>query len=107
MSFRDTHTLPRYSRHGKEKPYKCEVCGKRYKNLNGLKYDEQHSPPCKPELKFNNVLCQVSLFHHNSTDKDSGLSCPLDESMVLARGASRICICRFSGQKQCPRHSMV
>jgi len=22
----------------KEKPYKCEVCGKRYKNLNGLKY---------------------------------------------------------------------
>lgn len=22
----------------KEKPYKCEYCGKRYKNLNGLKY---------------------------------------------------------------------
>ena len=22
----------------KEKPYRCEVCGKRYKNLNGLKY---------------------------------------------------------------------
>jgi transcription factor SFP1 len=22
----------------KEKPYKCDVCGKRYKNLNGLKY---------------------------------------------------------------------
>lgn len=22
----------------KEKPFKCEVCGKRYKNLNGLKY---------------------------------------------------------------------
>jgi transcription factor SFP1 len=21
-----------------EKPYKCEVCGKRYKNINGLKY---------------------------------------------------------------------
>lgn len=22
----------------KEKPYKCDVCNKRYKNLNGLKY---------------------------------------------------------------------
>lgn len=22
----------------KEKPFSCEVCGKRYKNLNGLKY---------------------------------------------------------------------
>ena len=27
----------------KEKPYKCEVCGKRYKNLNGLKYHRAHS----------------------------------------------------------------
>nr|POE80021.1 transcription factor sfp1 [Quercus suber] len=37
----------------KEKPYRCEVCGKRYKNLNGLKYHRQHSPPCNPELKMN------------------------------------------------------
>ena len=37
----------------KEKPYRCEVCGKRYKNLNGLKYHRQHSPPCNPELKVN------------------------------------------------------
>lgn len=22
----------------KEKPFNCEICGKRYKNLNGLKY---------------------------------------------------------------------
>ncbi|QIW97966.1 hypothetical protein AMS68_003484 [Peltaster fructicola] len=36
----------------KEKPYRCEVCGKRYKNLNGLKYHRQHSPPCNPELKM-------------------------------------------------------
>ena len=36
----------------KEKPYKCEVCGKRYKNLNGLKYHKSHSPPCNPELKL-------------------------------------------------------
>jgi transcription factor SFP1 len=35
----------------KEKPYRCEVCGKRYKNLNGLKYHRQHSPPCNPDLK--------------------------------------------------------
>lgn len=34
----------------KEKPYRCEVCGKRYKNLNGLKYHRQHSPPCNPDL---------------------------------------------------------
>jgi transcription factor SFP1 len=27
----------------KEKPYRCEVCGKRYKNLNGLKYHRAHS----------------------------------------------------------------
>ena len=37
----------------KEKPYRCEVCGKRYKNLNGLKYHRQHSPPCNPELQLN------------------------------------------------------
>jgi transcription factor SFP1 len=37
----------------KEKPYRCEVCGKRYKNLNGLKYHRQHSPPCNTDLKLN------------------------------------------------------
>lgn len=37
----------------KEKPYRCEVCGKRYKNLNGLKYHRQHSPPCNPDFKLN------------------------------------------------------
>lgn len=35
----------------KEKPFRCEVCGKRYKNLNGLKYHRSHSPPCNPELQ--------------------------------------------------------
>ncbi|KAH7394361.1 hypothetical protein BKA66DRAFT_567311 [Pyrenochaeta sp. MPI-SDFR-AT-0127] len=34
----------------KEKPYRCEVCGKRYKNLNGLKYHKSHAPHCNPEL---------------------------------------------------------
>ncbi|KAG5300622.1 split zinc finger protein [Histoplasma ohiense] len=36
----------------KEKPFRCEVCGKRYKNLNGLKYHRSHSPPCNPELQL-------------------------------------------------------
>ncbi|RDW72992.1 hypothetical protein BP6252_06899 [Coleophoma cylindrospora] len=45
----------------KEKPYKCEVCGKRYKNLNGLKYHKQHSPPCNPELKLNNHMVAAGL----------------------------------------------
>jgi transcription factor SFP1 len=35
----------------KEKPFKCDVCGKRYKNLNGLKYHKQHSPMCDPEMR--------------------------------------------------------
>ncbi|KAI9677954.1 MAG: Transcriptional regulator of ribosomal biogenesis proteins [Bathelium mastoideum] len=40
----------------KEKPYRCEVCHKRYKNLNGLKYHRQHSPPCNPDLKVNSTV---------------------------------------------------
>ena len=36
----------------KEKPYQCPVCGKRYKNLNGLKYHKQHSNMCNPDLKL-------------------------------------------------------
>ena len=31
----------------KHKPYKCDACGKRYKNLNGLKYHKNHSPQCE------------------------------------------------------------
>ena len=37
----------------KEKPYQCDTCGKRYKNLNGLKYHRQHSPHCNPDFKLN------------------------------------------------------
>ncbi|KAI9810495.1 MAG: Transcriptional regulator of ribosomal biogenesis proteins [Phylliscum demangeonii] len=33
----------------KEKPHGCETCGKRYKNMNGLKYHKAHSPPCNPD----------------------------------------------------------
>ncbi|PQE25244.1 C2H2 transcription factor protein [Rutstroemia sp. NJR-2017a WRK4] len=45
----------------REKPYKCDFCGKRYKNLNGLKYHKQHSPPCDPDLKLNNHLAAAGL----------------------------------------------
>ncbi|KAF2458174.1 hypothetical protein BDY21DRAFT_385311 [Lineolata rhizophorae] len=44
----------------KEKPYRCDVCGKRYKNLNGLKYHRQHSPPCNPDLKLNPANINVA-----------------------------------------------
>ncbi|KAI9805904.1 MAG: hypothetical protein M1825_000518 [Sarcosagium campestre] len=40
----------------KEKPYQCDVCGKRYKNLNGLKYHRSHSRPCNPDLKLGGSL---------------------------------------------------
>jgi transcription factor SFP1 len=33
----------------KHKPHRCETCGKRYKNLNGLKYHKNHSPQCDHE----------------------------------------------------------
>ena len=35
----------------KHKPYRCETCGKRYKNLNGLKYHKSHSQTCDPEIQ--------------------------------------------------------
>jgi len=33
----------------KHKPYRCKTCGKRYKNLNGLKYHKVHTPNCDRE----------------------------------------------------------
>lgn len=39
----------------KEKPYKCDCCTKRYKNLNGLKYHKQHTPSCNPEFNLENM----------------------------------------------------
>lgn len=34
----------------KHKPYRCDMCGKRYKNLNGLKYHKNHSIVCDTDL---------------------------------------------------------
>lgn len=36
----------------KEKPYRCETCYKRYKNLNGLKYHRSHTTMCNPDLQI-------------------------------------------------------
>ena len=35
----------------KHKPYRCDTCGKRYKNLNGLKYHKNHNPACDSEIQ--------------------------------------------------------
>ncbi|KAK5992831.1 Transcription factor SFP1 [Cladobotryum mycophilum] len=45
----------------KEKPFNCETCGKRYKNLNGLKYHKSHSLPCNPEFKLQAMAAGLTL----------------------------------------------
>ncbi|UNI23467.1 Transcriptional regulator of ribosomal bioproteinsis proteins [Purpureocillium takamizusanense] len=45
----------------KEKPFNCETCGKRYKNLNGLKYHKAHSLPCNPEFKMQALAAGLTL----------------------------------------------
>ena len=55
----------------KEKPYSCEVCKKRYKNLNGLKYvciPGPFSPPCysaEPVLTHERVQHKNHSFYCN------------------------------------------
>ncbi|KAK3382931.1 hypothetical protein B0T24DRAFT_27851 [Lasiosphaeria ovina] len=51
----------------KEKPFKCEVCGKRYKNLNGLKYHKQHSPMCDPEMRAQHQNILSTMMSNPST----------------------------------------
>ncbi|KAK4147747.1 uncharacterized protein C8A04DRAFT_24296 [Dichotomopilus funicola] len=48
----------------KEKPFKCEVCGKRYKNLNGLKYHKQHSPMCDPDVRAHHQTILSSMMQN-------------------------------------------
>ncbi|KAH7320191.1 hypothetical protein B0I35DRAFT_231024 [Stachybotrys elegans] len=45
----------------KEKPFACETCGKRYKNLNGLKYHKGHSLPCNPDFKLQALAAGLNL----------------------------------------------
>ncbi|KAK4042589.1 hypothetical protein C8A01DRAFT_13862 [Parachaetomium inaequale] len=51
----------------KEKPFKCEVCGKRYKNLNGLKYHKQHSPMCDPDIRAHHQTILSSMMQNPAT----------------------------------------
>ncbi|KAG5976054.1 hypothetical protein E4U58_006389 [Claviceps cyperi] len=45
----------------KEKPFNCDTCGKRYKNLNGLKYHKSHSLPCNPEFKMQALAAGLNI----------------------------------------------
>ncbi|KXX80452.1 Transcription factor SFP1 [Madurella mycetomatis] len=51
----------------KEKPFKCDVCGKRYKNLNGLKYHKQHSPMCDPDLRAQHQTLLSTMMQNPAT----------------------------------------
>lgn len=72
----------------KSKPHRCEVCGKRYKNLNGLKYHRNHSPACDSEsqrLDPNSMINPASAMHGinlNPSVAGAGLS-GLREEMTL------------------------
>lgn len=65
----------------KEKPYRCEVCGKRYKNLNGLKYHRAHAPHCNPELKLNQLSLTNNFQGINVAANVAGAGMTMDSSM--------------------------
>ncbi|OIW24033.1 hypothetical protein CONLIGDRAFT_657562 [Coniochaeta ligniaria NRRL 30616] len=62
----------------KEKPFKCDVCGKRYKNLNGLKYHKQHSPMCDPEtrLQQQNAMATIAALSQQNALAGMNLGLP-------------------------------
>lgn len=62
----------------KEKPFKCDVCGKRYKNLNGLKYHKQHSPLCDPEtrLQQQNAMATIAALSQQNALAGMNLGLP-------------------------------
>jgi len=64
----------------KEKPYRCEVCGKRYKNLNGLKYHRSHAPHCNPELALGKLGIPNNLQGLNVNVAGAGMA-GMDTSM--------------------------
>ncbi|KAF2177721.1 hypothetical protein K469DRAFT_732333 [Zopfia rhizophila CBS 207.26] len=64
----------------KEKPYRCEVCGKRYKNLNGLKYHRSHAPHCNPDLKLGQLGIPNNLQGMNVNVAGAGMT-GMDTSM--------------------------
>ena len=65
----------------KEKPYRCEVCGKRYKNLNGLKYHRAHAPHCNPELKMNQMAANLQAMQNANVNVAGAGMTGMDTSM--------------------------
>jgi transcription factor SFP1 len=69
----------------KEKPYRCEICGKRYKNLNGLKYHRSHAPHCNPELALQKLGLTGNMQSlqnmQNANVAGAGMSVGVDPSM--------------------------
>ncbi|KAI9714576.1 MAG: hypothetical protein M1812_006381 [Candelaria pacifica] len=57
----------------KEKPYFCEACKKRYKNLNGLKYHKQHSPQCSTDTKPIGAMAGIGIHNTNINVAGAGL----------------------------------
>lgn len=68
----------------KEKPYKCDVCHKRYKNLNGLKYHKTHSPPCNPELQQQRLQQQQL----QQAQRNTPISSPMQQQQHLSSATS-------------------
>lgn len=71
----------------KHKPYRCDACGKRYKNLNGLKYHKNHSAACE-DLKSDAMdpssikFCQPGFGSNAPAGMTNGLA-GIDEDMVM------------------------
>ena len=55
----------------KHKPYRCDTCGKRYKNLNGLKYHKIHNPSCDSEIRMPKTDIVALGQHRNPTEEMS------------------------------------
>jgi hypothetical protein len=59
----------------KEKPFNCETCGKRYKNLNGLKYVSNiMSNPCPPSrlgASLSDQSCSTNRTPYRATQSSS------------------------------------
>jgi transcription factor SFP1 len=65
----------------KEKPFQCETCGKRYKNLNGLKYHKQHAATCNAELRIGLNALPANISAMNANVAGAGYSGMGDSSM--------------------------
>lgn len=66
-----------------QKPHFCPICGKRYKNPNGLKYHKGHSPACeKYQRQQASSSAEPSSQSTNSSAQAAGLPETGDEMMM-------------------------